>query len=145
MSEDDTPEKYVRMKRAVVAHGFHTPPGLGPAACGMTMSESAFIVDPLGKIYNCPPLVGREQFSVGDVWNGLNHRFAEFMALDVWRCDTCLNCAYVPVCGSGCRYAAYLKTGDIYAPRCEKVFFDRAVPELIKFDYESMPAEENPT
>jgi hypothetical protein len=41
------------------------------------------------------------------------------------------------VCGSGCRYEAYLKTGDIYAPDCEKEFFDRTVPELIKFEYES--------
>ncbi|MBI4553247.1 MAG: SPASM domain-containing protein, partial [Candidatus Latescibacteria bacterium] len=141
MSEGNIPEAYVTMKRAIAAHGFRTPPGIGQVACAMTMSETAFIVDPVGKIYNCPPLVGREQFSVGDVWNGLNHRFVEFMTLDVWRNDMCLDCTYVPMCGSGCRYEAYLKTGDIYAPDCEKAYFDKAVPELIKFDYEVIQAQ----
>ncbi len=48
-----------------------------------------------------------------------------------------IHCTYVPMCGSGCRYEAYLKTGDIFAPDCEKEFFERTVPELIKFDYEA--------
>lgn len=141
MSEGNIPDAYLKMKRAIAEHGFRTTPGIGAVACAMTMSETAFIIDPLGKIYNCPPLVGREEFSIGDVWKGLNHKFVEFMTLDVWRNDTCLDCTYVPVCGSGCRYEAYLKEGDIYAPDCEKEFFEKAVPELIKFDYESAQAE----
>ncbi|MBM3261938.1 MAG: SPASM domain-containing protein [candidate division Zixibacteria bacterium] len=101
------------------------------------MSETARIVDPLGKLYNCPPLVGREEFSIGDVWNGLNYKFSEFMTLDVWRNDQCLDCTYVPMCGSVCRYEAHLKTGDIYAPDCEKEFFERTTPEMIKFEYDA--------
>jgi uncharacterized protein len=137
MSEGHLPEAYVSMKQAIIDHGYRTTPGLGQVSCAMTMSETAFIIDPVGKIYNCPPLVGREEFSIGDVWKGLNHRFAEFMMLDVWRNDQCLDCAYVPICGSGCRYEAHLKTGDIYAPDCEKEFFEKTVPDLIKFDYEA--------
>lgn len=144
MSEDHLPEAFVAMKKAIRGHGFETPPGVGQVACSMTMSETAFIVDPLGKLYNCPPLVGREEFSIGDVWSGVNHKFAEFMTLDVWRNDQCLDCSYVPICGSGCRYEAYLKTGDIYAPDCEKEFFDRSVPELIKFDYEAAVKSQQP-
>ena len=94
------------------------------------------VIDPLGMIYKCPAMVGRPQFVVGEIKeNDLNWRHIEFMTMKTWK--LCLECPYVPMCGGGCRFEAFLANkGDYTRLACHKEYYDKYLKELIKLDYE---------
>ena len=134
-SEGRVAEEMVALRREIANRGLPTREAMGVNLCGMTRSCSGFVVDPQGRVYTCPALVGRDEFSVGDVREeALSYRHAEFVTLDVWR--ECLDCPYVPLCAGGCRYAALLRDGDLRRPACERAYFERAGTEMLKMDYE---------
>ena len=134
-SEGRVPEEMVSLRGEIVKRGFPAREAMAVNLCGMTRACSGFVVDPKGRVYKCPAFVGREEFAVGDVREDeLSYRHTEFVTLDVWR--ECLDCPYVPLCAGGCRYAAYLRGGDLERPACEREYFERAGTEMLKMDYE---------
>ena len=97
---------------------------------GMIMNDAIFTIDPLGKIYKCPALVGREQFAVGDIDTGeTRHAVPD----GLWQ--RCCDCVYLPLCGVGCLYAAYVRFGDPLALNCQKDYLDTVVRENLKLNY----------
>lgn len=100
--------------------------------------EYSYTIDPLGRIYKCGSLVGMDGLAIGDIekddFNGVN---ARFMAADPWR--RCKECLYVPLCGGGCRYSAYVKGGDLKGIACERPYFEKVAMELVKREYLSSP------
>ena len=99
-------QNMLRLRKAILERGFTTDPGVGMNLCGIMMNESFYTIDPLGKLYQCEALVGREQFSVGDIASDRG----EFQPLNLWR--RCIGCEYVPLCGDGCIHAALVRFGD---------------------------------
>ncbi len=128
--EPSVMESMINLKKALLSKGFKTNTGLGVNLCSMVMNASVFIIDPQGKLYRCPGFVGHEEFIIGDI----DHPGDEdFSSQDLWK--RCIDCAYVPLCGDGCLYAAYIRYGDIKQLNCQKNFMEFMVKEHLKLNY----------
>jgi len=82
-------------------------------------------VDPKGDIYPCDSFVGTEEFSLGNVFTGIDQeRRKRFTSLEVDRKLRCKDCWARYLCGGGCYHSAWLATGRIEDPdpvNCELV------------------------
>ncbi|MCK4664028.1 MAG: SPASM domain-containing protein [Bacteroidales bacterium] len=104
---------------------------LGPCEA---VRENSFTIDPSGKIYKCSAMVGREEYSVGNVnkdWenSSFNSVNVSFMTSDAWK--NCLNCKFLPLCGGGCRLGALMQKGNLDDISCEKEYFEKVLNKLI--------------
>ncbi|MEW6027565.1 MAG: radical SAM protein [Planctomycetota bacterium] len=128
-------EQGIKLEKELIQRGYNTPSSVQVNACPMTMDDSMLVIDPMGGIYKCEAFAGREQFRVGNVREPrFNSRYDEFLALKPWK--ECLDCPYVPMCGGGCRYIARLKHGDYTKRACDKEYYEKIFPQLLKMDYE---------
>jgi uncharacterized protein len=117
--------------RETEKRGFKSGMGVALGPCEVS-KEYSYTVDPFGKIYKCGGFVGRKEFVIGDLSKeGFNYRLAQFMTADAWRGD-CKGCAYMPMCGGGCRVGGYVKHRDFKRVACDKVYFNNVSKELIK-------------
>jgi uncharacterized protein len=85
-----------------------------------------------GAIYPCPGLVGRAQFRLGDI--GAAEAGGGARTAPAWHNETCLACAYLPLCFGGCRYMAFLRTGSTAGLDCRKAYFDAVLEPLVLQD-----------
>jgi uncharacterized protein len=109
--------------------------GIAIGPCCATR-EHAYTIDPHGKIYKCPALVGREEYITGDVNAPQgNHRNTRFMTVDLWRDPFCEPCSYRPICGGGCRGSSVTQSGHFERIACEKPYFENVALELVKREY----------
>lgn len=120
----------IDLKKATLDRGFKANTGLGINLCSMVMSGSVFIIDPVGKLYRCPAFVGHEEYVVGNIDQPGRE---DFSAKDLWK--RCSGCVYVPLCGDGCLYAAYIRYGDINRLNCQKSYMEYMVKEQLKLNY----------
>ncbi|MBI3609403.1 MAG: SPASM domain-containing protein [Nitrospirae bacterium] len=120
----------------VEKRGFkNTIDGIALGPCCATR-EHTYTIDPWGKIYKCPALVGREEYIIGDVHESqTNYRNTQFMTVDLWRDSFCQPCAYRPICGGGCRGSSVSQSGNFEKIACEKPYFDNVAIELVKREY----------
>ena len=128
---EDVMENLVKLRRIVLEKGFNASPGLGVNVCTMVMNPSFFAIDPQGILYRCPAFVGYTQFSVGDIYH---YGEEDFSTKSLWK--RCKDCSYVPLCGDGCLYAAYIRFGDPEKLNCQKSFMEYMVRENLKLNYE---------
>ncbi len=103
---------------------------MGP--CSTIMNKNHFSIDPLGQFYKCPAFAGHEEFTVGNIWDGVDDRFEYFRHSHPW--EDCFDCRYVPLCGGGCRYSAYLENRDCKSVVCEKPYFERVGIDLMEIN-----------
>jgi uncharacterized protein len=125
----------VWLRDEVEKRGFKTKDGIAIGPCCATR-EHTYTIDPWGKVYKCPALVGREKYITGDV-NEIqgNYQNTRFMTVDLWRDSFCQPCAYRPICGGGCRGSSVTQSGDFEKIACEKPYFDNVALELVKREY----------
>ncbi len=128
--EDEVMANLVKLRRLVLEKGFNASPGLGVNVCSMVMNPSFFVIDPTGILYRCPAFVGHTQFSVGDIYH---YGEEDFSVKSLWK--RCKDCSYVPLCGDGCLYAAYVRFGDAEKLNCQKSFMEYMVRENLKLNY----------
>jgi uncharacterized protein len=125
-----TAERMAVLRRCVLEKGFASDPGIGINLCSVVMDSSVFVVDPEGKLFKCPALVGHRDFQVGSLAEGFIGTPA---SPDLWR--RCLECAYLPLCGDGCLYGAYLRFGDPMRLNCQRDHVEYTVRENLKMNY----------
>ncbi len=121
----------LQFKKETEKKGFSTREGISIGPCEAAR-ENSYTIDPGGKIYKCGGFVGREQFKIGDLHEGLNEENTRFMTTDLWRSNDCEGCKYLPLCGGGCRSSAYVKHEDFNRFACEMKYFNTVLPELLK-------------
>lgn len=135
LREEDVPrilEEYERLTRMLLelyrsgrrVHFFHFEVDLegGPCllkrltGCGAGFQYVA--VDPAGKIYPCHQLVGREEFLIGDVWEGIENTEVVnlFREAHVYNKEDCMKCWARFFCSGGCQANNYNFSGSIYKP-----------------------------
>lgn len=135
LSESKVLDDLLSLKREVAERGFKTNTFLPVSICGMNQDGGLLVIDPLGKIYTCPAFVGRDGFCVGDINSDqLNQRHSFFVNQELK--TECLKCVYLPLCGGGCRYAAYVKYGDCSRRICDRDYYQKLSEELLKLRYE---------
>ncbi|EOU1886284.1 radical SAM protein [Clostridium perfringens] len=67
-------------------------------------SVSGYVIDPDGKLYKCWCDIGFDEYSVGNIKDGINkyNRIIEYFNYDVCEDETCKSCNIIPLCLGGC-------------------------------------------
>ncbi|MBI2503256.1 MAG: SPASM domain-containing protein [Candidatus Latescibacteria bacterium] len=127
-------EDLFELNHEAAQRGLPARKAITASLCLLNQEENAVVIDPLGKIYKCPALVGHEAFIVGDLSQGeIHYDHLRIYGEDL---EGCLDCKWFTVCGGGCRFMSFLKSGDIRHKDCNKEFFDQYGNEMVKMDYE---------
>jgi uncharacterized protein len=121
--------KIMELRRIAREKGFPVDEGVDVHICGAAMGEGGFCVDPTGILYRCPGFVGHARFSTGDI----SHGERPGTSIESWK--SCTGCAYVPLCGGGCSYDAYVRYGDAHRLSCYLESMEYMVREALKEDY----------
>jgi uncharacterized protein len=96
--------------------------------------DNEFIIAPDGGLYKCISAVGRDAFHVGDIQDtplNIAHRSAPLINFGA-PVDECRHCPYLPYCNGGCRFNAWVKTGDLFSLDCWKEFHAISLPALLR-------------
>ena len=77
-----------------------------------------FAVTPTGELYPCHQFVGRTEFLMGDVWQGIQKTELrkEFGEATLYKKENCADCWSRFYCSGGCHANAHLLNGSIYKP-----------------------------
>ncbi len=83
------------------------------SGCGSGTEYMA--VTPWGDLYPCHQFVGKEQYKLGDIYNGVSNHKAqdEFASCNVYARPECRDCWARLYCSGGCAANAFNATGDI--------------------------------
>lgn len=116
------------LREETVRRGFAvTKPAMG--IC-MIELESDLVINYDGSLFKCPALMGWPEYSIGTLAEGTkDYRQSHNLAL--WHNDTCLDCAYLPLCFGGCRLVPLHNRGAMDEPDCRKGFFDAALEKMV--------------
>jgi uncharacterized protein len=125
-----TARQKLTLQRLALEKGFNVDISVVPRQCQMVMRRSSFIIDPRGDLYRCAGLAGRREFLAGSIHG---EECDLFLGTELWR--RCAHCAWVPVCGDGCPFSAYLRYGDPFALFCSRRSIEYAVKESLKLSY----------
>lgn len=120
MSETDCKD-IVSLTKYALEKGFNVKDRMALGPC-QALKYHSYVIDPLGNIFKCPGFVGRYEFKIGHVNDGVIDDNKAYRNLDLN--SKCKACQYMPICASGCRHAAYMETGDDKAESCEMKYFE---------------------
>jgi len=121
-------EASVSLREEIMKRGFSTWK-IRPTICMMNMKGS-MVIGYDGSLYACPGMIGREEFRTGTVYEGRG-KHGDTHHLDLWKCEECLDCAYLPLCFGGCKYMYYVKHGDMNGRDCRKDYFDATLKDTV--------------
>jgi uncharacterized protein len=119
------------LRKEIMARGFPVD-GVSPAICAAER-KWMFIINYDGDIYKCPGMIGRHEYKVGDVVNGIGD-YSVSHCMDNWKNDKCLDCVYLPLCFGGCRYMNLLSAGKIAGLDCRKPYYDACLEGFVMQD-----------
>jgi uncharacterized protein len=128
--------------RQVMARGFKTPliPGLCKP-CNFVQSHS-FAVDWSGQLFPCAFSMLLPAASIGSVEQGIDIKKNAESLKARQAVEYCLknNCAYLPICGGGCRYGAWYQYDDFQATNCQLEVLDRMLPISVPHYFRLRPS-----
>ncbi|TAN41557.1 MAG: putative geopeptide radical SAM maturase [Nitrospirae bacterium] len=119
------------LREEVLKRGYRMLP-VRPSLC-VIESDDVFTVNYNGDLYKCPGMLGIDGFSIGSLTSGIRD-YRQMYDMENWKNGECLSCSYLPLCFGGCRYAGYLRNGKISGVDCRKVYYDKALAELVNQD-----------
>ena len=93
--------------------------------CGL-YNDYNFTFSPIGDVYKCWEMVGDEQHRIGTIDDkgnlvNMTYSFYDWATIDPLQEEDCSNCAYLPVCGGGCKMVAYSQSHTYHAKGCAKI------------------------
>ena len=121
------------LRRISMNRGFKVRHNVRVGPCYAVSNRHSVRIDHEGNLYKCWSLVGEERFRCGDIFT--TDPLEDTSQLDTfpWEQDEeCKCCPQLPICGGGCRFAAFLKNGDYMSKCCEKKFFESVGNEEIR-------------
>jgi uncharacterized protein len=119
------------LREEILKRGCRLEP-VGPGVCMMEYRNNV-LVNYDGSICKCPGLIGRKEYTIGDIWSGTGDYRASH-DLDNWKSDECLACAYLPLCFGGCRYMKLVRDGKMDGLDCRKAYFDATLEAFVMQD-----------
>ena len=133
---DESADKFVWLSREAKLRGFGISQEflVGPWCTARAIHSAT--IETGGSLMKCISTVGREGFSFGNVFSycdTIDERFEDFSYL-----HECLSkkCPFVPICGGGCRFDAYVTTGDISKPYCRRKLVEKINKGLVQLSFE---------
>ncbi|MBI4847333.1 MAG: geopeptide radical SAM maturase [Nitrospirae bacterium] len=103
-----------------------------PSPCQMDITDF-YVVNNDGGIYKCQSFIGRKNFEIGNLRDGVADYKAS-LKLGIWKNGECKDCEYLPLCFGGCRYMTYVRDGNISKVDCKKPHLDSVLETFIKQD-----------
>lgn len=86
-----------------------------------------------GTLCKCPVLIGRSDYVIGDIWQGVGDMSSYFP--DNWRRNKgCRRCSYLPLCFGGCRYLALIRDGHMKNVDCLQGLLDATLEHFVRQD-----------
>ncbi len=135
-SDSENAEKYLWLCKEAKERGFTIPKEfmLGPWCS--TRAIHSVVIEPNGSLLKCFSGVGRKEFIFGDINSKFtcnDPRFSDFAYL-----KECLQkeCPYLPICGGGCRFEAFIHQGNIQKPYCQFNLIDKINKGLTRLNYD---------
>jgi uncharacterized protein len=126
-------EASLLLREEILKRGWNTPK---PKLSGcMIEFDNDLIVAWDGSLYKCPAFMGWPDLRIGSLADGIGD-FRQSHNMDVWKCEECLECAYLPLCFGGCRFLQRLRTGAIDGIDCRKEYLDKALERIVRQDIE---------
>ena len=126
-------EAALAVRAEAVRRGFPSPRMI-PSPC-MVDLDDALVVNYDGALFKCVAMIGRPEFAVGDVWQGVGD-IAPYRRGHWQQHGECTECAYLPLCFGGCRFFRKLKTGAIDGVDCRRVMLDASLERIVRQDLE---------
>ncbi len=120
--------------------GYRTPE-MGFFNCAVEL-RNMLVVNYDGSLYKCPGMLGKQEYRIGTLEEGIAD-YSRSYNLDVWKCDECLDCVYLPMCFGGCRYMTLLKDGKIERIDCRKEYYESTLEAMIKQDMKYLYGSED--
>ncbi|MEG0249554.1 MAG: SPASM domain-containing protein [Peptostreptococcus sp.] len=74
-----------------------------PFVCG-AINDNSFIIDPYGDLYKCWDDIGKKDFNVGNISDGVsyNDTFLYYANYNPFLSKDCIECNILPICMGGC-------------------------------------------
>jgi len=93
------------------------------------------IVDYNGRLFKCISLVGREEFSFGDIYSTKSTIDPKFNNFDYIKDCLYQKCPFVPICGGNCRFQSYINSGSFSKTFCQRELVERINKGLLKLNF----------
>lgn len=122
-------EAEAHLRDEIIKRGYKTKK-ISPLSCLVDI-DNAYAIDPNGLIYKCQNFLGKKGFEIGSLQSGPGDH-SKIYSSEKWNNETCLNCAYLPLCFGGCRYMSYIKHATLESLDCQKEYFDNTLETLVK-------------
>lgn len=121
-SEEEFARIFIRLVDECIKRGFPFNWKLrnGLIACG-AVHYGMLVIDPEGKFYKCYDMLGKDEYSVGDVKGGVNYKYYDWVSRDPVDFAECRSRSILPLCGGGCPRLAFDEKGTIHANYCMRV------------------------
>ncbi len=119
------------LREEILRRGFDTLK-FKPSGC-MVEFRNDLVVGYDGGLYKCPAFMGEESLRIGSLFEGVGD-YAQSHGLDLWKCDECLDCPYLPLCFGGCRFLRRLRTGAMDGVDCRRTYLDATLEQIISQD-----------
>ena len=127
--EDGKIEVYLARETKKRGFRLHDRTFNGPC---MAVRRGAFLIDPIGEMYNCWNFVGHKEFVIGSIYEEqFSDFYHEIIGYDLMK--ECLECPYVPICLGGCRDKAIVYNKDAKSKYCHSYFMGENGKELLKY------------
>lgn len=129
MKQKEVIEGFIKVLKEVSRHKFHIPEIIGISYPCIFVERHHYVIDFYGNIYKCSFTIGNQDFVVGNIFKGFNWK-NEDMLSSKNVIDICYEkkCSYIPICGGGCRYTAWIDTGSYHDLNCNKDILDDVLP-----------------
>jgi len=119
------------LREEILRRGFDTLK-FKPSGC-MVEFKNDLVVGYDGGLFKCPAFMGEESLRIGSLSEG-GGDYAQSHGLDLWKCDECLDCPYLPLCFGGCRFLRRLRTGAMDGVDCRRTYLDATLEQIISQD-----------
>lgn len=119
--------------------GFRVTRDTGHSSPCMFTSEHQVAIDQSGRLYKCVSAIGLPEFAVGSVFDDeyapayARCLATRYLALD---CLDNTDCPFVPVCGGGCQYEAFVLRGEFGSKVCKRSFHEAHTKALMLLQLE---------
>ncbi len=135
ISYSDLADAYLYLYKEAYRLGFKMNEIYTLGALCLAKSKNSFIISPIGRIYKCLSLIGREQFIEGDIHTTPLDKVKDYLFPELYEDCFKENCPFIPLCHTGCRAESFFRYHTIHKRFCGREVMEKVNREIIKLLY----------